>query len=229
MNIIKPNKACAACKYQRRKCSSECPLAPYFPADKPKMFSNAHRLFGVSNIQRILKEIKDDDQKDVAMRSIIVESDIRAKSPVHGCLGVIMDYGDMLKQSMEELNHVKTLLAYCNDLQQKQHLHSSLPCTSSQIPNIPIFNNVGDVPNYYYYPNSENNNMMRASSSYISDIIPHDVNYSGGDYVMDDNSNLMVPKGLSSNRESDDLDGGVDEQARTTFDLGKKGRFSDSD
>jgi len=229
MNIIKTNKACAACKYQRRKCSRDCPLAPYFPADKPKMFSNAHRLFGVSNIQRILKEIKDDDKKDAAMRSIIFESDIRAKSPVHGCLGVIMDYGGMLKQSMEELNHVKTLLAYCNDLQQKQHLHSSLPYTSSQIPNIPIFNNVGDVPNYYYYHNSENNNMMRASSSYVSDIIPHDVNYSGGYNFMEDNSNLMVPKELSSNEESYDLDGGVDEQARTTFDLGKKGRFSDSD
>ncbi|RVW35523.1 LOB domain-containing protein 27 [Vitis vinifera] len=38
------SQACAACKYQRRKCSSECPLAPYFPPDQPKMFANAHRL-----------------------------------------------------------------------------------------------------------------------------------------------------------------------------------------
>jgi hypothetical protein len=213
---MKTNKACAACKYQRRKCTRECMLAPYFPADKPKMFGDAHRLFGVSNIQKILNEIKDKGKRDQAMTSIIVESNIRAKFPVNGCLDVIKLYEGMLLESYAELNLTNRLLAFCkrNNHSQQQNLHSSLPYTSSQIPN-----NYGD-------------NMMIASSSYISDIIPHDVNYSGGDYVMDDNSNLMVPKGLSSNEESDDLDdldGGVDEQARTTFDLGKKGRFSDSD
>ncbi|CAL1406364.1 unnamed protein product [Linum trigynum] len=38
--------ACAACKYQRRKCTSECQLAPYFPSNKSEMFRNAHKLFG---------------------------------------------------------------------------------------------------------------------------------------------------------------------------------------
>nr|CAD1818355.1 unnamed protein product [Ananas comosus var. bracteatus] len=49
--------ACAACKHQRRKCTADCPLALYFPADQPKQFQNAHRLFGVSNILRILKDL----------------------------------------------------------------------------------------------------------------------------------------------------------------------------
>ncbi|XP_027187426.1 LOB domain-containing protein 27-like [Cicer arietinum] len=82
------NKACASCKYQRRKCTKECPLAPYFPINKSKSFINVHRLFGVCYILKLLNRI-DDDKKDEAMTSIIFESNIRAKFPIHGCVGVI--------------------------------------------------------------------------------------------------------------------------------------------
>ncbi|CAJ2665598.1 unnamed protein product [Trifolium pratense] len=216
MNIIKTNKACAACKYQRRKCSKDCPLAPYFPADKPKMFGNAHRLYGVSNILKILKEI-DDDKKDDAMKSIIFESDIRAKFRVDGCFGVIKHYEGLLKESIKELDHVEKLLNYCklNYPLQQQNLHSTV--TNYQTPNIPIFNNIGDVSNYYH--NSENNNhdtMRRASSSYIN--IHHDVNNSGGDNVMEDNYDEELK-----------LDGGVDAQISTNFDLKQKERLLDGD
>ncbi|KAI3845355.1 hypothetical protein MKX03_020834 [Papaver bracteatum] len=67
------SQACAACKYQRRKCSNECPLKPYFPADQPKMFQNAHRLFGVSNILKIITPLPP-NLKSEAMRSIIYRS-----------------------------------------------------------------------------------------------------------------------------------------------------------
>jgi len=50
-----------------------CVLAPYFPTNKPKMLGDAHHLFGVSNIQKILNEIKDGEQRDEAMTSIIFE------------------------------------------------------------------------------------------------------------------------------------------------------------
>ncbi|KAL9687647.1 hypothetical protein QQ045_032054 [Rhodiola kirilowii] len=82
------SQACAACKYQRRRCLPECQLAPYFPADQPKMFQNAHRLFGVSNILKILKLVKPNERSE-AMRSIIYESEIRDKEPVLGCFGFI--------------------------------------------------------------------------------------------------------------------------------------------
>ncbi|CAJ2665597.1 unnamed protein product [Trifolium pratense] len=199
MNIIKAYKSCAACKYQRRKCSKDCPLAPYFPGDKPKMFANAHRLFGVSNILTILQEVKDED-KDEAMKSIIFESDIRARFRTHGCLGVIKMYETALKECIKELDDVERLLDYC-----KLNCNSE-PSTSSQIP---IFNNIGDAPNYYH------NN--------ISDIIPP----SEGDYyAMEDNPNLIVTKGLSNNEELV-LDQGVDAQIITNFDLVEDKVFSD--
>jgi len=185
MNIIKPNKACAACKYQRRKCTRECVLAPYFPADKPKMFGEAHRLYGVSNIQKILNKINDKGKRDQAMTSIIIESNIRAKFPVHGCLHVIMLYHDMLLESFAELDLTNRLLDYCkrNNHSQQQNLHSSLPYTSSQI------------------PNSYGDNMMIASSSYISDIIPHDVNNT----LIDTKPNIN-PMNTTRFSNSDDVD-----------------------
>lgn len=77
-------QACAACKYQRRKCTPECLLAPYFPADQPKVFQNVHKLFGVSKIEKILKNL-DPSQKKIAMESIICQANFREKYPVHGC------------------------------------------------------------------------------------------------------------------------------------------------
>ncbi|KAK3413338.1 LOB domain-containing protein 27 [Eucalyptus grandis] len=108
------SQACAVCKFQRRKCHKECPLAPYFPADQPKMFQNAHRLFGVSNITKILKQAPP-DLKQEAMQSVIFESNMRAQYPVHGCCWYIRRLLCQLHQVTEELQHVNTQIAMCRD------------------------------------------------------------------------------------------------------------------
>ncbi|KAK1313026.1 LOB domain-containing protein 27 [Acorus calamus] len=113
------SQACAACKYQRRKCSATCPLAPYFPPDNPKQFQNAHKLFGVSNILKILNRI-DPSQKSEAMRSIIYESNIRDKYPVYGCLGIIMTLQFQIQQVQYECNLVNNQLEH---IRQQQQLH----------------------------------------------------------------------------------------------------------
>ncbi|CAK9162858.1 unnamed protein product [Ilex paraguariensis] len=109
------SQACAACKYQRRRCSPECALAPYFPANHPKMFQNAHRLYGVCNIMKILRQSNDDEQKEEAMKSIIYESNMREKFPVHGCCGIIRQLHYQLRQAIEELQYVHAQLAICRE------------------------------------------------------------------------------------------------------------------
>lgn len=99
------SQACAACKYQRRKCSDKCPLAPYFPADDPQRFQNAHRLFGVSNMMKTLKEVRD-DQKRAAMDTIMYESYMRQRDPVHGCYGIIRYLYQQLEQQTAALNFI---------------------------------------------------------------------------------------------------------------------------
>ncbi|XP_004497769.1 uncharacterized protein [Cicer arietinum] len=218
INKRSSNKACASCKFQRRKCSKDCPLAPYFPANKPKTFSNAHRLYGVSSISKLLKRINN-DKKDEAMTSIIYESNIRSMFPIYGCTGVINILQGKLHNARLELNYIQNLLNICkqNYASQQQNLlpmgnnFISMPSTSCQIPNDPICNNIGDRS--YFYDNSENNNFM------LSHIIPNDVNnitsidsknelevnvetgvsgvFSNGADIqlMEENSNLMATQG----------------------------------
>ncbi|CAI9112381.1 OLC1v1012829C1 [Oldenlandia corymbosa var. corymbosa] len=113
------SQACAACKYQRRRCTPDCALAPYFPADQPKTFQNAHRLFGVSNILKILKPL-DASQKLIAMKSIIYQANIRDKYPVHGCLGIIEQLCYQIRVAEEELQAVHAQLAFCRQQQQQE-------------------------------------------------------------------------------------------------------------
>ncbi|KAF5198997.1 Lob domain-containing protein [Thalictrum thalictroides] len=118
------NQACAACKYQRRKCSPDCALAPYFPPDQPRMFQNAHKLFGVSNILKVLKVLPPHQRKE-AMRSIIMHANIRDKHPVYGCWGIVRDLEYQCQQLCMELNAVNAQLAICRQQYNHQFSESS--------------------------------------------------------------------------------------------------------
>ncbi|OMO66257.1 hypothetical protein COLO4_30671 [Corchorus olitorius] len=98
-------QACAACKYQRRKCAPDCILAPYFPHDRQRQFLNAHKLFGVSNITKIIKNLNP-PEKDIAMRTIMYQSDARANDPVGGCFKIIQDLQRQIDYSQAELDLV---------------------------------------------------------------------------------------------------------------------------
>jgi hypothetical protein len=104
------NQACAACKYQRRKCNPDCPLAPYFPADQQRRFLNAHRLFGVSNILKTLKRLRPELCAD-AMGTLIYQSDMRATDPVGGCYRLILNLERQLEIETAELSAVLHNLA----------------------------------------------------------------------------------------------------------------------
>ncbi|KAJ1268353.1 hypothetical protein BS78_07G128200 [Paspalum vaginatum] len=106
------NQACAACKYQRRKCNPDCPLAPYFPADQQRRFLNAHRLFGVSNILKTLKKLKPELCPD-AMGTLIYQSDMRAQDPAGGCYRLILNLERQLDMDTAELTAVLHHLALC--------------------------------------------------------------------------------------------------------------------
>ncbi|CAH9067885.1 unnamed protein product [Cuscuta europaea] len=107
------SSACAACKYQRRKCAPDCVLAPYFPANQPRTFQNAHRLFGISNMTKLLKQLEDDeDQKADAMKSIIFEADMRDRFPVYGCVEYIYYLDQQIKQASDELRCLYAQLAF---------------------------------------------------------------------------------------------------------------------
>ncbi|XP_020550795.1 LOB domain-containing protein 22-like [Sesamum indicum] len=104
-------QACAACKYQRRRCAPDCPLAPFFPADRVKEFLNAHKLFGVGNILKILKRVPQHERHNT-MRSVIFEANVRARDPVGGCHRLIRDMEERLLLCSSELDFVMKKLAF---------------------------------------------------------------------------------------------------------------------
>ncbi|KHN30050.1 LOB domain-containing protein 22-like [Glycine soja] len=104
-------QACAACKYQRRKCGSNCILAPYFPHDRQKQFLNAHRLFGVGKITNMLKPL-DQHHRDLAMSTVIYESDMRARDPIGGCYRLVLQLQSQIDYATQELHLLLQHLAF---------------------------------------------------------------------------------------------------------------------
>ncbi|WOK92747.1 LOB domain-containing protein 6 isoform X1 [Canna indica] len=105
-------RACAACKFQRRRCMPDCILAPFFPAAEQQRFLNAHRLFGVRNMQKMVQAL-DPEQRAVAMKTIIFESEVHAIDPVGGCHRLILDLESQLQQHLTELDFVnRKLISY---------------------------------------------------------------------------------------------------------------------
>lgn len=51
LNTITP---CAACKLLRRRCAEECPFSPYFSPHEPQKFAAVHKVFGASNVSKLL-------------------------------------------------------------------------------------------------------------------------------------------------------------------------------
>ncbi|KAL5860977.1 hypothetical protein ACOSQ3_002288 [Xanthoceras sorbifolium] len=102
--------ACAACKHQRKKCSDECILAPYFPANRSREFQAVHKFFGVSNVTKIVRNVKEEDRHKVA-DSLIWEALSRQKDPVLGPYGEYKRIYEELKlyRNLQNQNHHQLL------------------------------------------------------------------------------------------------------------------------
>ncbi|XP_042509502.1 LOB domain-containing protein 36-like [Macadamia integrifolia] len=100
------NSPCAACKFLRQKCTQECVLAPYFPPDQPTKFANVHKVFGKSNVAKILNDLNPTQRED-AVNSLAYEADARLRDPVYGCVGLISILQQELRQIQFDLNNAK--------------------------------------------------------------------------------------------------------------------------
>ncbi|XP_057487892.1 LOB domain-containing protein 36-like [Actinidia eriantha] len=101
---------CAACKLQRRKCTQECVFAPYFPPDQPQKFETVHKVFGASNVSKILNDLSAAQRED-AVNSLAYEAEARLRDPVYGCVGLISILQHRLKQVQIDLYNAKKELA----------------------------------------------------------------------------------------------------------------------
>ncbi|KAK1294036.1 LOB domain-containing protein 6 [Acorus calamus] len=101
---------CAACKFLRRKCQLDCVFAPYFPPDQPQKFANVHKVFGASNVTKLLNELHPMQRED-AVNSLAYEADMRLRDPVYGCVGVISLLQHQLRQLQIDLSLARSQLS----------------------------------------------------------------------------------------------------------------------
>ncbi|KAF5738200.1 LOB domain-containing 36 -like protein [Tripterygium wilfordii] len=104
------NSPCAACKFLRRKCTLECVFAPYFPSDDPQKFASVHKVFGASNVAKLLNELNAAQRKD-AVESLAYEAEARLRDPVYGCVGLISVLQHKLRQVQSDIFTAKKELA----------------------------------------------------------------------------------------------------------------------
>ncbi|ONK81472.1 uncharacterized protein A4U43_C01F29490 [Asparagus officinalis] len=95
---VKREVPCAGCRMLHRKCSYDCMLAPYFPANETEKFAVVHKVFGASNVIKMLQMV-DDVWKEDAVKSMVYEAYARIRNPVYGCTFAI----SYLQKCVEEL------------------------------------------------------------------------------------------------------------------------------
>ncbi|XVF89089.1 hypothetical protein PTKIN_Ptkin19aG0102600 [Pterospermum kingtungense] len=111
-NTSAASQACAVCRYQRKKCTQNCPLAPFFPASNHKDFLNTRKLFGVRNITKLMENLNP-QQRVIAIKSMIFEANVRAKDPVGGCYRIISELQRLIDWNRAELELVRYQLSIC--------------------------------------------------------------------------------------------------------------------
>ncbi|KAL6897917.1 hypothetical protein ACP4OV_006876 [Aristida adscensionis] len=97
---------CAACKLLRRRCAQECPFSPYFSPLEPHKFAAVHKVFGASNVSKMLLEVHESQRADAA-NSLVYEANLRLRDPVYGCMGAILTLQQQVHAMEAELAAVR--------------------------------------------------------------------------------------------------------------------------
>ncbi|KAK9119790.1 hypothetical protein Scep_017883 [Stephania cephalantha] len=127
------NSPCAACKFLRRKCMPGCIFAPYFPPEEPQKFINVHKIFGASNVTKLLNELLPHQRED-AVNSLAYEAEARMKDPVYGCVGAISFLQREVQRLQNELDAANAdLIRYaCNEIAPIGLSAAPLPIPTTQ-------------------------------------------------------------------------------------------------
>lgn len=138
------SSSCAACKLLKRKCTTTCIFAPYFRSDEPRKFAKVHKVFGASNVSKILTEVPEEQREDT-VNSLAYEAEARLRDPVYGCIGAIA----LLQRRMIELQQD---LAIARARLARYTVAAAASCTfqnndpfSSMLPNFTKFDGYGGM------------------------------------------------------------------------------------
>ncbi|KAM7254315.1 hypothetical protein ACFE04_031997 [Oxalis oulophora] len=133
---------CAGCKFLRRRCCEDCVLAPYFPPNNPQRFASVHRIFGASNVTKMLQQVPEHLRGDAA-DCMAFEASLRIADPVYGCVGIISHLQQQIFEVENEILRTRAEIAF----QNAQHVCNIPPNNDLHHHNINNINNeeMGEV------------------------------------------------------------------------------------
>ncbi|CAM8961199.1 unnamed protein product [Rhodiola kirilowii] len=150
---------CASCKLLRRRCAKDCIFAPYFPSDDPHKFAIVHKVFGASNVSKMLQELPLQQRAD-AVSSLVFEANARMRDPVYGCVGAISYLQSQISQLQMQLAVAQAEIL-CIQVQQEP---ASL-ATGDQPTLIAADQDKSFLFNNIISHNNNNNNLMMNNNS----------------------------------------------------------------
>ncbi|XP_074280678.1 LOB domain-containing protein 12-like [Silene latifolia] len=120
---------CASCKLLRRRCAKDCTFAPYFPSDDPHKFAIVHKVFGASNVSKMLQELSVQQRAD-AVSSLVYEANARMRDPVYGCVGAISFLQNQVSQLQMQLAVAQAEIL-CIQMQQQESSNITATTTTT--------------------------------------------------------------------------------------------------
>lgn len=139
-----------------------CIFAPYFPPEEPQKFANVHKIFGASNVTKLLNELLPHQRED-AVNSLAYEAEARVRDPVYGCVGAISFLQRQVQRLQKELDAANAdLLRYSfSDIPPASSLSMPPGLTASSVQQMPqrgfgarIGNEGSGFYNRQYSPNA---------------------------------------------------------------------------
>ncbi|XWS32026.1 hypothetical protein CRYUN_Cryun23aG0125600 [Craigia yunnanensis] len=110
------HQPCAACRMLRRRCDSNCILVPYFPGDEIEKFAGVHKVFGASNVIKMIQMVEETNREDAA-KALVYEATARIRDPVYGSTGAIFQLQKMVQELKMQLESTKARVL---ELQQQK-------------------------------------------------------------------------------------------------------------
>ncbi|KAM3682343.1 hypothetical protein ACB098_12G066100 [Castanea mollissima] len=109
---------CAACKYLRRRCPSDCIFSPYFPPNDPQRFSCVHRIYGASNVGKMLQQLPS-HLRSQAADTLYFEAQYRLQDPVYGCVGIISQLHQQINRAESQVAKIQAEISFLNSNAQE--------------------------------------------------------------------------------------------------------------
>ncbi|KAL2896250.1 LOB domain-containing protein 12 [Bienertia sinuspersici] len=166
---------CASCKLLRRRCAKDCIFAPYFPSDDPQKFAIVHKIFGASNVSKMLQELAVHQRGD-AVSSLVYEANARMRDPVYGCVGAISYLQNQVQQLQMQLAMAQTEIL-CIQMNQDSSSNVATPAQNSYESDDKsfIFHNNMSQNQYLNYPSSSDHHHVIQDSLKRESFFGHDM------------------------------------------------------